>query len=401
VVAIHRDGKAIQDARAAAVPPVAAGGNSPSSARDNFTLAVWAKPAAETTLPDEANTGANALGVSRNDAVFPQHGNMFGAGTHAGSGIAIGSNGVCVLEHGASYFAPLLVHPAKVLDWTHVAVVYRDGQPSLYLNGALARTGLKSQYTVHPTIESGGGGPFVGEIGAIEMVPKALEAADVTSLMNSMSQPGTRPAGSVVQVVRNGKRGLVVEASEAGEYGLEMADGTRQSVRVNAVPDSIAIPGPWQVRFDPRWRGPQQVVFDELVDWTKRPEDGIRYYSGTATYSSTFHLPASAQPGQRLWLDLGNVRDLATVRVNGQALGTLWMAPWRVDISKVARAGENQLELDVVNPWHNRIVGDLRLPESERCTYLVLPVLNADAQLAPAGLLGPVRIESTVQLEVK
>jgi hypothetical protein len=100
-------------------------------------------------------------------------------------------------------------------------------------------------------------------------------------------------------------------------------------------------------------------------------------------------------------LDLGNVRDLATVRVNGQALGTLWMAPWRVDISTVARAGENQLELDVVNPWHNRIVGDLRLPESERRTSLALPVLKADAQLVPAGLLGPVRIESTVQLEVK
>ena len=104
VVAIRRDGKAIQDARVAAVPPVAAGANSPSGVRDNFTLAVWAKPAAETTLPDEANTGAAALGVSRNDAVFPQHGNMFGAGTHAGSGIAIGRNGVCVLEHGAVLF---------------------------------------------------------------------------------------------------------------------------------------------------------------------------------------------------------------------------------------------------------------------------------------------------------
>ena len=86
---------------------------------------------------------------------------------------------------------------------------------------------------------------------------------------------------------------------------LEMADGKRPTVQVSADPDSIAVTGPWQVQFDPRWRGPQQVVFDELVDWTKRPEDGIRYYSGTATYRSTFILPASAKPGQRLWLDLG------------------------------------------------------------------------------------------------
>ena len=294
--------------------------------RDNFTLAVWAKPTADTTLPEEANAGAGTLGVPRNDAVFPQHGNLFGAGTHAGSGIAIGRNGVCVLEHGAAYFAPLLVRPVKRRDWTHVAVVYRDGQPSLYLNGKLIRSGLKSQYTVHPTTASGGGGPFIGEMGAIEMVPRALAAADVVSLMDSMSRPGTRPAGSVIQVIHTGQQGLVVEASEAGEYVLEMADGTRQSVRVDAVPDSIAITGPWQVRFDPRWGGPQQIVFEDLVDWTKRPEDGIRHYSGTATYSSTFQLPKSAQPGQRLWLDLGNVRDLATVRVNGQALGTLWMA---------------------------------------------------------------------------
>ena len=97
------------------------------------------------------------------------------APARAGSGVAVGRNGVCVLEHGASYFAPLLVHPAKLTDWTHVAVVYREGQPSLYLNGVVGSHG--TQESIHRASDDriGGGGSFVGEIGAIEMVPRALE----------------------------------------------------------------------------------------------------------------------------------------------------------------------------------------------------------------------------------
>jgi hypothetical protein len=401
IVAISQNGQQILDARQTAVTPAETDSTASARVQDSFTLAVWAKPAVDTTLPAESNSGAAALGVPRNDAVFPQHGSMFGAGTRAGCGVAVGRNGVTVLEHGASYFSPLLVHSAKLDDWTHVAVVYSEGQPSLYLNGALVRTGLKSQYTVHPTTTAGGGGSFVGEIGAIEMVPRALEQADVAQLMASMVKPGAHPVGSAVRVARDAAGRLRLESREAGEFALERADGSRRTARIDRIPAPIAIAGPWQVRFDPKWRGPQQVNFKELVDWTQRPEDGIRFYSGTATYSTKFVLPSAAKPGQRLWLDLGTVRELATVRVNGKALGTLWKTPWRVDVTTAVQAGDNQLEVDVVNPWHNRIVGDLRLPESERCTYLALPVLQADAPLVPAGLLGPVRIESTVQVEVK
>ena len=219
--------------------------------------------------------------------------------------------------------------------------------------------------------------------------------------MASMVRPGAHPVGSAVQVTRDSTGRLQLESREAGEFTLERADGTRRTARIDRIPAPIAVAGPWQVRFDPKWRGPQQVDFQELVDWTQHKEEGIRYYSGTATYSTKFVLPSTAKPGQRLWLDLGAVRELATVRVNGKELGTLWKTPWRVDITSVAQAGDNQLEVDVVNSWHNRLVGDLRLPESERCTYLALPVPQADAPLVPAGLLGPVRIESTVQLEVK
>lgn len=111
---------------------------------------MWAKPAADTTLLPETNQGVHGLNDSRNDALFPPHGNGFGDASHAGSGLAVGRNGICVFEHGGNYFAPVLVHAAEVPDWIHVALVYRDGQPNLYLNGVFAREGLKSSFTVHP-----------------------------------------------------------------------------------------------------------------------------------------------------------------------------------------------------------------------------------------------------------
>ena len=152
----------------------------------------------------------------------------------------------------------------------------------------------------------------------------------------------------------------------------------------------------WDVAFDPKWGGPPLARFAQLTDWITRPEEGIQHYSGAATYRTTFDLPdgAVSKPEDRLLLDLGEVRDLATVRVNGQELGTLWAAPWRLNISAAARAGRNTLEITVVNPWNNRLVGDSRLPVSQRRTSLSLATIKPNAPLQSAGLLGPVTVES-------
>ena len=207
IVAVRHDGETILDAKTASSRDPASTPGAAADVHDTFTLAVWAKPAADTTLHKEANEGANALSEPRNDAIFPPHGNAFGAGTHAGSGLAIGRNGLCVLEHGAAYFAPVLVHAVPLEDWTHIAVVYRDAQPSLYLNGVLVHTGLKSMYTVHPGTATGdAGGSFVGGLGGVEVVPRALEAAEVKALMQSMLRPGVRPPGSAAGTVAKSRR---------------------------------------------------------------------------------------------------------------------------------------------------------------------------------------------------
>jgi len=130
-----------------------------------------------------------------------------------------------------------------------------------------------------------------------------------------------------------------------------------------------------------------------LTDWTKRAEDGIRFYSGAATYRRTFDLPDSLQSaGRPLVLDLGVVRQLAEVRLNGRHLGVLWAAPFRVDVSEAIRPAGNALEIEVVNFWPNRVIGDQSLPEDQRLTRTNVRKLTKDTPLVESGLLGPVQI---------
>lgn len=134
--------------------------------------------------------------------------------------------------------------------------------------------------------------------------------------------------------------------------------------------------GSWTVQFDEKWFYPvisqqvqSSVVFETLTDWTLRPEEAIKYYSGTATYRKTFNFPQVSSfkfPVSNLFLDLGVVKEMAAVRLNGKDLGTVWCAPWRVDISKAIQAGDNQLEIKVVNLWPNRLIGDAALPAKKK-----------------------------------
>ena len=166
------------------------------------------------------------------------------------------------------------------------------------------------------------------------------------------------------------------------------ADRTNAEVMTAAT----TIEGPWNVRFDPQWGGPASVQFTELVDWTHRTEDGIKYYSGTATYSNTFQL--NAHRNQRAFLDLGDVKDVAEVRLNGKSIGIAWTRPYRVEITSAVRAGENKLEIDVVNLWPNRMIGDGPLPPEKRLTVTNIPTYyeHKPQTLLPSGLLGPVTV---------
>ena len=154
--------------------------------------------------------------------------------------------------------------------------------------------------------------------------------------------------------------------------------------------------GPWTVKFDPKWGGPESATFDQLVSWPARSEPGIKFYSGTAIYTKMFDLPNSKLKTQnsKLFLDLGNVRELAEVRVNGKSCGVTWSPPFRVDITDAVKPAGNTLEIEVVNFWPNRIIGDAALPREQRLTRTNVRKLTNDTRLIESGLLGPVTLRS-------
>jgi hypothetical protein len=160
------------------------------------------------------------------------------------------------------------------------------------------------------------------------------------------------------------------------------------------------IAGPWQVSFDPKWGGPQQVAFDKLDDWSKRPEDGIKYYSGIASYKKTFNLPqaVSQNPRPRIFLDLGTVKNVARVKLNGRDLVVVWTAPWRLEVTAAIHPGANELEIEVANLWPNRLIGDAGLPKEKRLTETNVQTYDRSAGLLPSGLLGPVTLRAEAAL---
>ncbi|MBL4675261.1 MAG: hypothetical protein JKY70_03500 [Mucilaginibacter sp.] len=153
--------------------------------------------------------------------------------------------------------------------------------------------------------------------------------------------------------------------------------------------------GNWKVAFDTKWGGPASTDFPELISWTDRPEEGVKSYSGTATYSKTFNLQKPVN-GKPIYLELTDVKNVAEIKLNGKPLGVLWCAPWRVNISNAVKASGNVLEISVTNLWCNRVVHDLSLPVSSRITKthesFRFDMLNVNTPMLPSGLLGKVKI---------
>lgn len=147
----------------------------------------------------------------------------------------------------------------------------------------------------------------------------------------------------------------------------------------------------WIVSFDEKAGGPAKpVVFNTLTDWSKSNDSSIRYYSGTASYSNTFYWNGSHENNKRIWLDINRVANIAEVFVNGIDCGIVWTAPYKIDITKALRKGENELRIEVINTWANRIIGDHWQSERDRITHTNAPFRLEGKPLLEAGLLGPV-----------
>jgi hypothetical protein len=172
--------------------------------------------------------------------------------------------------------------------------------------------------------------------------------------------------------------------------------------------------GLWNVAFDTTWGGPENIQFDSLCDWSKRPEDGVRHYSGIAMYRKSFDLPEleGLSRNSEIYLTLGNVKNLAHIRLNGKDMGIVWTAPLQVNITDALKRKGNRLEIEVANLWINRLIGDESEPwdgvtggkwpewllngtsrESKRFTFTTHHFYKKGDPLSESGLIGPVCIK--------
>jgi hypothetical protein len=194
---------------------------------------------------------------------------------------------------------------------------------------------------------------------------------------------------------------------ENGQTVIPLSLGAEQSMfvvfRKPAAADAMAIKklapsevgrvsGPWTVAFQPGRSAPAATTMATLAPLDANAEPGIKYFSGVASYTNRFTPPKGWKPGQPLWIDLGEVKELAEVWVNGKLAGTAWHAPYRVDVSSLARPGANRLEVKVANLWVNRLIGDAQ-PGAQKITWTALPTYRADAPLRRSGLIGPVTLQ--------
>jgi len=166
---------------------------------------------------------------------------------------------------------------------------------------------------------------------------------------------------------------------------------TEHSVPEKATATVCEVTGPWNVAFQPERSAPESAVFETLASYTESEDPGIKYFSGKAVYSNTFALESI--PEGKVAIDLGDVKEMARVTVNGKDCGIVWKKPFCIEVTDAVQAGENKLEITVTNTWINRLIGDEQ-PGADRITYTSYKFFLPESNLFPAGLLGPVVVES-------
>lgn len=260
-----------------------------------------------------------------------------------------------------------------------------------------------------------------GDIGSLDYIHRTEGASEIYFVANRTNSPASvtvafRVSGKAPELwnavtgerryaaayeEKGGRTWVPLDFAPCGSWFVVFreASSSHPAVADSNVPEIRSVQelnGSWSVHFDPKWGGPDTVQFDSLVSWPTRSEPGIKYYSGTAVYEKTFvlaDLKTNSNPS-RLFLNLGDVCELAGIKVNGKPCGIVWCPPWSVDVTDALKTGENNLQIEVVNFWPNRIIGDASLPKDQRLTRTNIRKLTSTTPLEAAGLFGPVRLES-------
>lgn len=209
---------------------------------------------------------------------------------------------------------------------------------------------------------------------------------------------------------------------QSGQYSIHFSDGTIWSLHLD-LPEPLDLNQNWMVNFQPPIGPAFNRHFTLLHDLAEDNDTAVRYFSGRARYRRTVYLTAKQLEGNRCLLTLGDVQNIATVRINGHDVGSLWTAPFEVDVKAWLHEGDNTVEVIVTDRWVNRLVGDEHLPPDahylmdggpiysgrlaefpdwysdpaktalrKRTTFATWQLFSQSSSLVPAGLIGPVKL---------
>ena len=218
----------------------------------------------------------------------------------------------------------------------------------------------------------------------------------VTGNVPELWNPQTGKTETVSYQIKDGRTIIPLTFESWGAYFIVFRNkATVASYTKPAVTESTiaSVNGAWNVSFQEGRGAPAQATVNQLASWTDNTDAGIKYFSGTATYENTINVPTVAKNKQYV-LDLGDVKNMAEVLVNGKNVGIAWKKPFRVDITDALKSGTNTLQIKVTNLWVNRLIGDAQPGVTSKITYTTMPFYRPDSPLLPSGLLGPVRVLS-------
>jgi hypothetical protein len=363
-VRIARDGVPILDTR-----PFASAEAPRAAVQNDFAITLWAKP--ETNVMLSTNNFMEGVKDPWTDqyAIYPPSGaELYGLG-HLACGLAIGRNGVAVWERGSGPPVFALAAPARLSGWTHVALVYRAGIPSVYVGGTLVKTAERKRGDVHPGV----GAAFLadwasyynGDMTEPIVHERPLTDSEVERLAQA-KRDRARTSSAILEPV--GGDAPALRVFENGSYEATTSGGRSSRFAVQDIDPPLVVTGPWRVEFPSGSGAPSAIELAELASLHLHAEAGVRYFSGTATWRKEIEIaPGSVTARDRaLFLDLGQVEVIAEPSLNGQPLGVLWARPFVVDVTRALRPGTNLLEVKVTNLWPNRLIGDEQQPEEDK-----------------------------------
>ncbi|MEK7720280.1 MAG: glycosylhydrolase-like jelly roll fold domain-containing protein, partial [Bacteroidota bacterium] len=363
---------------------------------------------------------------------------LYGEG-HETCGLTVGRNGVAIWHRQKKYPFLKMVVPSAIEGWTHVAMVYHNGIPSLFLNGKpvegqLIKDAANVSGTVHPGLGKAflrdGASYYNGDMGKPRLFAEALDEERIRQLaQKNPDLPEINEVPLFAESAGSDAPGLLFWQN--GHYSLIDNKGKTSILEVAGISEPVTLSGAWDVSFPPNWGAPEHVVLPELVSLHKHEIPGVKYFSGTAAYNKKFTISAETTgEGKRLFLDLGRVAVIAEVHLNGKNLGTLWTRPYRIEITGAVIKGENDLTVKVVNLWPNRLIGDEQLPpeyefedpvgdhgasikkmprwyldggpkpKGERVTFCTWQHFQKNDPLLESGLVGPVTIRSAIHKKI-